>query len=114
MEAKGSLVCYVGWAHAKLTDYDSADIGSTAGRIAEGNYFNTEFPATRGRVASILIERVEPTDQSPLEAAAIALMGDRDRVFINLRDKSWSAIKNRPAAFFSLKEPKFDGVLFIK
>jgi len=57
----------------------------------------------KGRVASILVERIGEANSGSLETAALALMGDKDRVFINLRDKNWSAVKNRPS-YFSLRK----------
>jgi hypothetical protein len=113
--AGGALICYVGGAHAFLNAFGPGDY--TVAKTTEARYFNTQYPASKGRVASILIERIgEWNEPNPgtLEAAAIALMGDKDRVFINLRDRSWTAMKNRPGTFFSAHEPKYDGVLFIK
>jgi hypothetical protein len=93
--AGGALICYVGGAHAFLNAFGPGDY--TVAKTTEARYFNTQYPASKGRVASILIERIgEWNEPNPgtLEAAAIALMGDKDRVFINLRDRSWTAMSN--------------------
>ena len=109
----GALICYVGGEHAKLTEPGPGDVPV---RISEARYFSLEYHATRGRVASILIQRIGEAgrDKGSLEAAALACMGDKNRVFIDLRHPGWAAVKNRPGAFFSLNEPRYDGVLFIK
>jgi hypothetical protein len=111
----GNLICYTGAEHAKLTETGPGDVEMG---ITEARFFNKLCPLSKGRVASIKIEHIgqvnKPRDPGTLEEAALALMGDRDRVFINLRHKSWAAVKNRPASFFAAKEPKWDGVLFIK
>ena len=110
----GSLTCYVGWGHAWLNQR-AAD--------CEAGYFNQEYPATRGRVGSILIEKLSQCDgfdlngdfrPSALEKAALARMGDQDRIFVDLRDKSWASVKHRPKKFFPKNGPDYDGVLFIK
>ncbi len=51
---------------------------------------------------------------SALERAALARMGDQDRVFVDLRDESWAGVKHWPKKFFLKNGPKYDGVLFIK
>jgi hypothetical protein len=108
----GVLVCYVGGNHANLHDFGPDDYPTA--RIPEAKYFNTEYPASRGRIGSILIERIQEAGQGTLEAAALALMRDKERIFIDLRVKNWGIMNIRPAAFFSQNEPKYDGVLFIK
>jgi hypothetical protein len=52
--------------------------------------------------------------RTALEEAALARMGERDRLFVDLRDKVWRCVKNRPKRFFPKEGPSFDGVLFIK
>jgi hypothetical protein len=108
----GSLVCYVGWGHACLNQ---------RGMDCEAAYFNEMFPASRGLAGSILIEKLSKChdtmgDLRPtaLEQAALARMGDKDRIFVNLRDKSWASVKHLPEKFFPKNGPDYDGVLFIK
>lgn len=108
----GSLICYVGGEHANLSDFGPVDF--PVGRTTEARYFNLEYPATKGRVGSILVEQVQKPSVGSLERVALTLMGDNDRAFIDLRAKSWAGVKHRPAEFFTAAKPKYDGVLFIK
>jgi hypothetical protein len=112
----GSLICYVGAAHALFTP-----------RVHQGGdarYMRQEYP---GQVASILVEKVSETHhmtslvrvygdfgRTAMEEAALACMGHRDRVFVDLRDEVWKGVKHRPKRFFPKEGPSFDGVLFIK
>jgi hypothetical protein len=87
----------------------------------EARYFRQVYPASSGQVASILIERLSRSQElhneltpKALEQAALARMGDKDRIFINLRDQSWNRVKHRPKALFPKDEPNFDGILFIR
>jgi len=89
----------------------------------EAAYFDKTYPATRGHVGSILVEKLSPSASfelnkdyrpSALEEAALARMADKDRIFVNLRDESWASVNHRPRKFFSKNGPNYDGVLFIK
>ena len=89
----GSLICYVGAAHALFTP-----------RVHQGGgarYMRQEYP---GQVASILVEKVSETrhmtslvrvygdfGRTAMEEAALACMGHRDRVFVHLRGLSNSS-----------------------
>jgi hypothetical protein len=108
----GPLICYVGSGHAWLNQHGW-----------EAAYFDKTYPATRGQVGSILVEKLsrcmsfdlqKDFRPSALEKAALARMGDRDRIFVNLRDESWASVKHRPRKFFPRNGPDYDGVLFIK
>ena len=110
----GSLICHVGWGHAWL-DQRPSD--------CEAGYFDQQFPATLGRVGSVLIEKLSGCIDfnlngdfrpSALEMAALARMGDKDRIYVDLRDKSWASVKHRPRKFFPGNVPHYDGILFIK
>jgi hypothetical protein len=115
-QSGGSLICYVGANHAFFSP--RVRIGGDA------RYIREEYP---GRVASILVEKVSETQpvtswpqvsgnfgRTAMEEAALACMGDRDCVFVDLRAEVWRSVKYRPKRFFPKEGPSFDGVLFIK
>jgi len=77
------LICYVGGAHAVLTDFDHKDY--PVGRISEARYFNEDFSDTKGAVRSILVARPGLLIGDPLVASAIARAAGRRRAYIDLR-----------------------------
>lgn len=118
----GPLICYVGWGHAWLNQHGS--VATPLFRYdCEAAYFDKTYPATRGQVGSILVEKLsccmsfdlnKDFRPSALEKAALARMGDKDRIYVDLRDKSWAGVKHRPGKFFPRNGPDYDGVLFIR
>ena len=78
--AGGALVCYVGGNHAQLNPPHRAG--------GEAKYFSQQYPASRGRTASILVEKLSRYTATGLlddfrptafEKAALARMGDNER-----------------------------------
>lgn len=78
-------------------------------------------------MASILVEKVSETHhmrrlvrvsgdfrRTAMEEAALACMGQRARMFVDLRGEVWNGVKHRPRRFFPKEGPSFDGALFIK
>jgi hypothetical protein len=114
-QAGGPLLCYVGWGHAWLHQRGALN--------CEAAYFDQEFPATRGQVGSLLIEKLSACVSSDLsgdyrpsalERAALARMGKQDRLFVDLRDPRWDSVKHKPGKFFPKGGPDYDGILFLK
>lgn len=113
----GSLVCYVGGAHAIKTRMKQS--GSLVQQRAEAAHFHHSHPATRGQVKSILIQAVSFQGQHfsrkwDLDDIAYDMLRDGEWLYMPLAmlatpadDLSWSQ-------YFSPDGPKHDGILFIK
>ena len=106
--ANGGLICFAGGAHTEIS-YP----GDWPLRLPEARYFSANYASTKGRVVSVLIEHANGDSHGPLAEVALALMGKRDRAYVDLRDNCWAAVKNRPFCF-SPTGPKYDGILIIK